>query len=45
MSYRIVTDTCCDYPTEMYQELNLVSVPLSVLYKGVEYNEYTESWL
>lgn len=45
MSYQIITDTCCDYPTEMYQELNLVTVPLSVLYKGVEYNEYTESWL
>ena len=45
MSYRIITDTCCDYPTEMYQELDLEVVPLSVLYKGEYYNTYSEAWL
>ena len=45
MSYRIITDTCCDFPTEMYNDLNLVRVPLSVVYKGVSYNEYSEQWL
>ena len=45
MSYKIVTDTCCDFPAEMYKELDLEVVALSVLYKGVNYNEYTESWL
>ena len=45
MAYRIVTDTGCDFPQEMYQEKNLVVVPLSVNYKGKEYTEYTESWL
>ena len=45
MSYQIITDTCCDFPMEMYGELGLTAVPLSVLYKGVNYNEYTESWL
>ena len=45
MSYQIITDTCCDYPMEMYGELGLTVVPLSVLYKGVNYNEYTVSWL
>jgi len=29
----------------MYQELQLEVVPLTVLYKGENYNEYTEDWL
>ena len=45
MSYQIITDTCCDFPAEMYQELNLSVVNLSVLYKGVQYDTYTEQWL
>ena len=45
MAYRIITDTCCDFPTQMYQDLKLEVVPLSVLYKGVSYCEYTEDWL
>ena len=45
MAYKIITDTCCDFPAEMYKELDLEVVPLSVLYKGVNYNEYSEAWL
>ena len=45
MSYKIITDTCCDYPMEMYKELQLEVVSLSVLYKGESYSEYSESWL
>ena len=45
MSYKIITDTCCDYPAEMYKELDLEICPLSVLYKGEVYKEYTEDWL
>ena len=45
MSYKIITDTCCDFPAEMYKELDLTVVPLTVLYKGVEQKEYTEQWL
>ena len=45
MSYKIITDTCCDFPAEMYKELDLEVVALSVLYKGVNYNEYSEAWL
>lgn len=45
MAYQIITDTCCDFPAEMYKELNLQVVPLSVLYKGVNYDSYTEQWL
>ena len=45
MSYKIVTDTCCDCPAQMYKDLQLEVVSLSVLYKGVNYNEYSEAWL
>ena len=45
MAYKIITDTCCDFPNHMYQELGLDVVPLSVLYKGTNYQEYDEAWL
>lgn len=45
MSYRIVTDTCCDFPTEMYDELNLAVVPLTVRFQGKEVSQYSEKWL
>ena len=45
MSYRIVTDTCCDFPQHMYQELGLAVVPLTVNFRCQECSSYTESWL
>ena len=45
MSYRIVTDTCCDLPEQMYDELNLSVVRLGVNYKGQTTDTYTEDWL
>ena len=45
MAYQIITDTCCDFPAEMYEKLGVVAVPLDVLYKGVNYEHYTEQWL
>ena len=45
MSYRIITDTCCDLWQEFYAELGTAVVPLSVNFKGQTYNSYTESWL
>lgn len=45
MSYRIVTDTGCDFPQDMYRQLDLEVVPLTVTYKGTDYNSYTEQWL
>ncbi len=45
MSYRIVTDSCCDFPEHMYQELNLSVVNLTVTYKGEDHHTYTERWL
>ncbi len=45
MAYRIVTDTCCDFPEQMYQELNLSVVPLTVHFKGESVSSYSEKWL
>ena len=45
MAYRIVTDTGCDFPRHMYEEKNVLVVPLTVNYRGQEYTDYTETWL
>ena len=45
MSYRIITDTCCDYPEQMYKDLNLSVVPLQVHFKGQTRSSYSEKWL
>ena len=45
MSYRIVTDTCCDFPQNMYEELNLSVVPLTLNFRGQEHNSFTEDFL
>lgn len=45
MQYKIITDTCCDFPAHMYEELGLGVVPLSVQFRGEYYETYTESWL
>lgn len=43
MAYRIITDTCCDYPQEMYEQLQLIQVPLSITFRGKEYSNFTEA--
>jgi len=45
MAYKIITDSCCDFPSPMYKELDLEIVNLSVLYKGEAHYQYTEQWL
>ncbi len=45
MAYRIITDTACDYPQHMYEELNLSVIPLTITYEGQEVTQYTEDWL
>ena len=45
MSYRIITDFCCDFPQQFYEENNLLATPLRVNYKGQEYTRYTDDWL
>ena len=45
MSYRIITDNCCDFPADMYDDLNLTAVPLVVRFQGKEVSQYSEKWL
>ncbi len=45
MAYRIITDSCCDFPEKMYGELGLTLVRLSVNFKGQSVNTYSEKWL
>ena len=45
MAYRIITDTCCDYPEQMYNDLSLSAVPLTVNFKGQTVCQYSERWL
>lgn len=45
MAYRIVTDTCCDLPEQMYTDLNLTVVSLGVQFNGKTVLSYPESWL
>ena len=45
MSYRIITDNCCDFPASMYEELNLSVVPLVVRFQEKEVSLYSEEWL
>ena len=45
MSYRIITDTCCDFPADMYEELKLSVVPLTVRFQDKEVSQYSEKWL
>ena len=34
MSYQIITDSCCDFTEDAYTAMNVVSVPLSVMWGG-----------
>ena len=38
MSYRIITDSCCDFPKEMIPQLDIDMVTLSLLFRGNTYN-------
>ena len=41
-NYVIITDSCCDLPAELADELELIVIPLSVLLKGKEYKNYLD---
>ena len=34
MAFQIITDTCCDFPNEMYSELALSVAPLTLNFRG-----------
>ena len=42
MSYKIITDSCCDFTEEQYQTLNVGCVPLSVMWNGEVHNNFSD---
>ena len=42
MSYQIITDSCCDFTQQQYQEQGVTCAPLSVLYNGVNHDNFTD---
>ncbi|MBR5021781.1 MAG: DegV family protein [Oscillospiraceae bacterium] len=45
MSYKIITDSCCDMSQQMYADLDLTVVALNVTIKDETINQYTEERL
>ena len=43
MSYQIITDSCCDFTEQMFAELNVKCVPLTVMYNGESYNNFSDA--
>ena len=41
-NFKIVTDSCCDFTEEMYKQYDVACAPLSVLYKGVLHNNFSD---
>lgn len=45
MSFQIITDSACDFPSEMYEKLKLTYTPLSLLINGKESTDISEPFL
>ncbi len=45
MSYRIITDSCCDLPQSMYGELGLSMIPLTLNFRGQESVDLSEDFI
>ncbi len=43
MSYRIITDSSCDLPQGEYEKWNVTMVPLTVLYQGQTYTDFSDA--
>ena len=41
MSYQIVTDSCCDFTQEQYEQMGVACVPLSVMWDGQAQNHFS----
>jgi len=37
--YQIITDSCCDFTGELYAQMDLTVVPLTVIYQGTAYQD------
>lgn len=45
MSYQIITDSCCDFSADMYKELSVSVVPLTVTFRGKTYSDHNDASL
>ena len=45
MNYQIITDSCCDFPTAMYETLGLTFVPLTVEFRGNTFDDKNDDSL
>ena len=43
MRYQIVTDSCCDLTEAQYRELGVACAPLTVLYKGINHDNFSDA--
>ena len=41
-NFKIVTDSCCDFNEAMYRQYDVACAPLSVLYKGVLHDNFSD---
>ena len=42
MSFKIITDSCCDFTEQQYRELGVACAPLSVLYNGENHSNFSD---
>lgn len=45
MSYRILTDSCCDFSEQMYDTLNISHVTLCLNFRGGEHRDLSEGFI
>lgn len=45
MNYRIITDSACDFPADLLSQLDIDIVPLTLLFRGKEWNDTTDEGL
>ena len=42
MSYQIITDSCCDFTPEQYEQFHLNFVPLTIMYKNEPHEDFLD---
>ena len=42
VTYQIISDSCCDFTAQQYQDNNVLCVPLSVFYQGKSHDNFSD---
>ena len=42
MSYQIITDSCCDFTRQQYEQMQVTCVPLTVTYRGESHDNFSD---